>query len=125
MHAHLAQQRRKRNARAPTSAQRVQAIGFRRKRRLLAAEESAVLRLARHYNLAEKMPTGSAHLNFTLAGLVAAGGVFGYVKARSMPSVSAGQRWSLREPCARPLDRDPLADATPPALRVVPMFIRS
>lgn len=41
------------------------------------------------------MPTGSSHINATLAGLCAAGGVMGYVKARSMPSVSATLAHSL------------------------------
>jgi len=33
---------------------------------------------------------GSAHLNFTLGALVAAGGVAGYVRSRSSPSLIAG-----------------------------------
>ena len=35
-------------------------------------------------------PTGSSHLNFTLAGVLCAGGLAGYVKAKSMPSLIAG-----------------------------------
>ena len=37
----------------------------------------------------QKAP-GSAHLSFTMAGLCAGGGVVGYVRARSVPSVVAG-----------------------------------
>ncbi len=36
------------------------------------------------------MPPGSAHLSFTMAGLVGAGGVAGFAKARSVPSLAAG-----------------------------------
>jgi uncharacterized membrane protein (UPF0136 family) len=43
-------------------------------------------------------PAGSAHLDFTLAVLTAAGGTIGYVKARSVPSVSA--RFLVRPCCA-------------------------
>ena len=32
-------------------------------------------------------PTGSSHLNFSLAALFAGGGIGGYVKAKSMPSL--------------------------------------
>eukprot|EP00536_Pseudo-nitzschia_multiseries_P003571 jgi/Psemu1/284491/fgenesh1_pg.56_\ len=35
-------------------------------------------------------PPGSAHLNFTLGGLVAIGGAMGYVKKGSTPSLVAG-----------------------------------
>ena len=35
-------------------------------------------------------PTGSSHLNMTLAGVLCAGGLAGYVKAKSMPSLIAG-----------------------------------
>ncbi len=35
-------------------------------------------------------PTGSSHLAFTMAGLVAAGGVSGFVQRRSTPSLVAG-----------------------------------
>ena len=35
-------------------------------------------------------PTGSSHLNFTLAALLAGGGLAGYMKAKSMPSLIAG-----------------------------------
>ena len=35
-------------------------------------------------------PTGSAHLSFTMAGLVGLGGVAGFAKARSVPSLVAG-----------------------------------
>ena len=35
-------------------------------------------------------PTGSSHLAFTMAALVAAGGVSGYLKSRSVPSLVAG-----------------------------------
>mmetsp|Transcript_6558 Transcript_6558/g.15950 ORF Transcript_6558/g.15950 Transcript_6558/m.15950 type:complete len:114 (-) Transcript_6558:2278-2619(-) len=35
-------------------------------------------------------PPGSAHLNFTLGGIVLAGGAMGYVKKRSVPSLAAG-----------------------------------
>jgi uncharacterized membrane protein (UPF0136 family) len=38
---------------------------------------------------AKKTP-GSAHLNFTMAGLVGIGGVVGFVKAKSVPSLVAG-----------------------------------
>lgn len=34
-------------------------------------------------------PAGSSHIDFTLAVLTAAGGIMGYVKSRSVPSVSA------------------------------------
>eukprot|EP00462_Mataza_sp_D1_P022041 CAMPEP_0175127158 /NCGR_PEP_ID=MMETSP0087-20121206/4243_1 /TAXON_ID=136419 /ORGANISM="Unknown Unknown, Strain D1" /LENGTH=106 /DNA_ID=CAMNT_0016409129 /DNA_START=47 /DNA_END=364 /DNA_ORIENTATION=+ len=33
---------------------------------------------------------GSAHLNFTAGGLVLGGGIAGYVKAKSIPSLVAG-----------------------------------
>lgn len=33
------------------------------------------------------MPTGSSHASLTMAVLVAGGGVYGYIKARSLPSV--------------------------------------
>eukprot|EP00879_Flechtneria_rotunda_P006090 GHRR01006403.1.p1 GENE.GHRR01006403.1~~GHRR01006403.1.p1 ORF type:complete len:111 (+),score=23.51 GHRR01006403.1:160-492(+) len=35
-------------------------------------------------------PTGSSHVNASLGALCAAGGLFGYWKARSMPSLLAG-----------------------------------
>mmetsp|Transcript_23031 Transcript_23031/g.54657 ORF Transcript_23031/g.54657 Transcript_23031/m.54657 type:complete len:126 (+) Transcript_23031:367-744(+) len=35
-------------------------------------------------------PTGSSHLNFTLGGLVMAGGAMGYAKKGSVPSLVAG-----------------------------------
>ena len=35
-------------------------------------------------------PTGSSHLNFTLAAVLAGGGLAGYVKAKSFPSLIAG-----------------------------------
>ena len=35
-------------------------------------------------------PTGSSHLNMTLAGVLCAGGLAGYIKARSTPSLIAG-----------------------------------
>jgi uncharacterized membrane protein (UPF0136 family) len=35
-------------------------------------------------------PPGSAHLNFTLGGLVVAGGAMGYFKKGSVPSLVAG-----------------------------------
>lgn len=35
-------------------------------------------------------PPGSAHLNFTLGGLVLAGGALGYAKKRSLASLGAG-----------------------------------
>ena len=35
-------------------------------------------------------PTGSSHLNFSLAALFAGGGIGGYVKAKSMPSLIGG-----------------------------------
>merc|ERR1712122_370975 len=35
-------------------------------------------------------PTGSSHLNMTLGGVLCAGGLAGYVKAKSMPSLIAG-----------------------------------
>ena len=35
-------------------------------------------------------PPGSAHLNFTLGGIVLVGGAMGYVKKRSIPSLAAG-----------------------------------
>ena len=35
-------------------------------------------------------PPGSAHLNFTLGGLVAVGGAVGYLKKGSVPSLAAG-----------------------------------
>ena len=35
-------------------------------------------------------PPGSAHLNFTLGGLCAIGGVVGYAKKKSTPSLAAG-----------------------------------
>ena len=37
-----------------------------------------------------KMPTGSSHLSFTMAALVSAGGIAGFAKAKSIPSLSAG-----------------------------------
>ena len=36
------------------------------------------------------MPTGSSHLSFTMAALVSAGGIAGFAKAKSIPSLSAG-----------------------------------
>jgi len=36
------------------------------------------------------MPTGSSHLSFTMATLVSAGGIAGYVKGKSVPSLAAG-----------------------------------
>ena len=35
-------------------------------------------------------PTGSSHLNFTLAAVLAGGGLAGYFKAKSLPSLIAG-----------------------------------
>ena len=35
-------------------------------------------------------PTGSSHLNFTLAAALCGGGLAGYIKAKSMPSLIAG-----------------------------------
>lgn len=35
-------------------------------------------------------PTGSSHAAFTMAALVAAGGISGYATRRSMPSLVAG-----------------------------------
>ena len=35
-------------------------------------------------------PTGSSHLNFTLAAVLAGGGLAGYIKAKSVPSLIAG-----------------------------------
>ena len=35
-------------------------------------------------------PPGSAHLNFTLGGIVLAGGAMGYAKTRRIPSLAAG-----------------------------------
>ena len=35
-------------------------------------------------------PPGSAHLNFTLGGIVLVGGAMGYAKKRSVPSLAAG-----------------------------------
>ena len=40
--------------------------------------------------LKTEMPTGSSHLTFTMAAIVSAGGVMGYVKGRSVPSLTAG-----------------------------------
>jgi len=34
--------------------------------------------------------TGSAHVNYTMAGLLAVGGVAGFAKAKSVPSLVAG-----------------------------------
>mgnify|MGYP006091764155 CR=1 FL=1 len=38
----------------------------------------------------EAKTPGSAHMNFTLAGLISTGGLVGYMKAGSMPSLLAG-----------------------------------
>ena len=35
-------------------------------------------------------PAGSSHLNFTLAAVLAGGGLAGYIKAKSVPSLIAG-----------------------------------
>ena len=35
-------------------------------------------------------PTGSSHINFTLAAVLAGGGLAGYIKAKSVPSLVAG-----------------------------------
>ena len=35
-------------------------------------------------------PTGSSHLNFSLAALFAGGGIGGYAKAKSVPSLVGG-----------------------------------
>jgi len=34
--------------------------------------------------------SGSSHINFTVAGLVALGGLMGYAKAKSVPSLVGG-----------------------------------
>jgi len=38
----------------------------------------------------EKVGPGSSHLNFTLGGLLIGGGIFGYARAKSVPSLAAG-----------------------------------
>ena len=35
-------------------------------------------------------PTGSSHLSYTMTGLTAAGGVAGFMRSRSAPSLIAG-----------------------------------
>jgi uncharacterized membrane protein (UPF0136 family) len=40
--------------------------------------------------MASSRAPGSAHLSFTMAGVCGGGGVAGYVKARSVPSLVAG-----------------------------------
>ena len=35
-------------------------------------------------------PPGSAHLNFTMAGITSLGGILGFVKGKSVPSLVAG-----------------------------------
>ena len=55
-------------------------------------DEFLASRHHRHYHQQKnKMaPPGSAHLNFTLGGLVMIGGVMGYVKKKSVMSAAAG-----------------------------------